>query len=174
MRTLAVLEQGSRAIWARISDRRLTRSCCCHCQNPGEESQACQSSDAQLHGYCVRCSWGSLQKLTVWSGSWRRLISSDQSSRFYTIKRGTGPNWPDELPLRAFYSVCVCIRVGDRMYLGDTVVCHFLFCDIIMTLTKKFTETEAQVQPFLRPLKDSLLLLFLLLYLTLLVTSNGV
>lgn len=40
----------------------LTISRCGHRQNPDEESQACQSSDAQLHGYCVRCSRGSFSE----------------------------------------------------------------------------------------------------------------
>lgn len=94
---LAVLEQTS-VTWHRISERWLTSSCCCQSQNPDEESQACQSSDAQLHGYCVRCFRGSLQKLNVGSGSCRLLISLDQTSRFYTTKRGTRAKRPNGSP----------------------------------------------------------------------------
>lgn len=38
---------------AEVSDRKLTRGCG-HYQNPDEKGLACESSDAQLHGYPVR------------------------------------------------------------------------------------------------------------------------
>lgn len=63
-----VLNQISSIIWCRSSDKQLTRSCCKHCQNPSKDSKACHSCDTQLHGYGLRCSRGSLQKLTGGSG----------------------------------------------------------------------------------------------------------
>lgn len=73
--------------------QKLTRSCCQHGQNPGEDSQARQSPDTQLHGY-----WDvpEVQKLTGGSGRCRQLISAEQTSMFYTKKKGTRPKEPDD------------------------------------------------------------------------------
>lgn len=59
-----MLEQASCAK-CRISNRELTRCRCRYCEDPGDESQARQSSDVRLHGFHGRCCRGSLEKLNV-------------------------------------------------------------------------------------------------------------
>ena len=78
---------------------------------------------------CMLTAWdvpeGLFQKMTAWSGRWRRLFSSDQTSRFYTNKRGTEKNWQDESPVCV--CVCVCASGWGEGRSMVTLIFHFLF-----------------------------------------------
>lgn len=144
----AILKQASCVTWG------LTRGRCRHCQNPGEESEACQSSDAQLHG-------------TAWGGP-------EVLCRGWLFNLSDGGKWS---PPTGHLILCREKRnQGNRTgwivsegFLHSVWVDRFHFCDFIMTLTergKKCTQIKGPGAAIPKYRLESLFLLLLWLYIS--------